>query len=101
MPMRPRNWKSCSSGMLSISFAENRNGSGVRPHQSIRELEQHALAAARRPQQDSGFARRYGQRDIFENLLAFKPDRDVIEDNDRLRRIFLGCRGVRSGARSP
>ena len=37
------------------------------------------------------------KRDVFENLLAFKPDRYVIEDEDRLRRIFLGRRGCGLG----
>jgi hypothetical protein len=72
--MRPRNSNSCSS----------RDGSGVWTHQPIGELQQHTLATPGRAQQDARITRENLERDIFQNLFAFKSNGYVLEDKDRL-----------------
>src|SRR5579871_1482159 len=65
-------------------FAKEKDGARVWTKQSIGELQEDALAYSGGPEQDAGFARRYGKADILQYRMV-EADRNVAKFEHGLR----------------
>ena len=64
-------------------MAEDEDASAVRADEAVGQLQQNALAAARRAEQQASFAVLYLEGDVLEYVIAIEGDGDIVEDDRR------------------
>ena len=87
MPMRRAELEEIAFGHGGDVFAEDADGAGVRSNEAVGELHQDGLSAAGRSEDDARLAALHGEGDVLEDRFDIEGDRDVVEDDDRLRRV--------------